>query len=195
MPARQRFVTNPATRADPTQPVPEADRAALPVNPQNKILDKAAFIYDAARDRYHCPMGAALGRAKDKPYDRHGVKGVYRIYESAAASCAGRPPAARCLPKGAAARRVSRDEHEPARERMAARLATDAGRQQYWRRSWAAETPFAVFKTVMNLRRFLLRGLAKVGLELTWAATAYNLVKIIRFKAAAAAAAVATATA
>jgi transposase len=185
MPARQTFARNPAVRPDPTRPVPEPDRAALPVNPQNKILDKAAFAYDAARDRYHCPMGRELPRGKDRPYDRHGVKGVYRIYESAPASCAGCPLAAKCLPKGAVARRVSRDEHEPARERMAARLATDAGRQQYRRRSWAAETPFAFLKSAMGLRRFLLRGPAKVGTELTWAATAYNLVKITRFRAAA----------
>ena len=69
---------------------------------------------------------------------------------------------------------------------MAARLKTGAGAGQYKRRAWSSETPFAVLKTVMNFRQFLLRGLKKADLELRWMATAYNLVKILRFKASAA---------
>lgn len=38
----------------------------------------------------------------------------------------------------------------------------------------------------MNFRQFLLRGLKKADLELRWMATAYHLVKILRFKASAA---------
>jgi transposase len=185
MPAKQEFDgVNPAVREDLSQPVPEKDHAALPMNPQNKILDKSAFAYDAGKDQYVCPMSRVLFRVKDKPYDRHGTKGIYQMYECA--SCAGCPLAGRCLPKNAAARRVSRDEHETSRERMAARMSTEEGAEQYKRRAWAAETPFGVFKTTMNFRQFLLRGLKKAAMELRWMATAYNLVKLIRFKAAAA---------
>ncbi|HEY8667606.1 MAG TPA: transposase [Tepidisphaeraceae bacterium] len=125
-----------------------------------------------------------LSYEEDKPYNRNGSKGTYRIYECGA--CAGCPLASRCLPKNATARRVSRDEHEERREEMAQRMKSDEGKAQYQRRSHTAETPFAVLKSRMNLRQFLHRGLEKVGLELRWAATAYNLVKLIRLKAAAA---------
>ncbi len=35
---------NPAERDDPTQPVPREDHDQLPINPQTKKLDKAAFV-------------------------------------------------------------------------------------------------------------------------------------------------------
>jgi len=57
MPAKQAYKDNPALRADPTQPVATERQAALPINPQNKVLDKAAFIYDQDHDRYVWPMG------------------------------------------------------------------------------------------------------------------------------------------
>ena len=67
---------------------------------------------------------------------------------------------------------------------MARRMSSEAGRAQYKRRSHAAETPFAVFKTVMNFRQFLLRGLKKVMMEQRWISIAYNLMKLTRAKAA-----------
>jgi transposase len=182
MPAKQEFAENPAIRPDPTVPVPQEQRDQLPFNRQHKCLDKAAFIYDSGKDRYVCPMGQPLEYSHDKPYNRDGAKGTYHIYECGA--CAGCPLAPKCLPKQATERRVSRDEFESHRERMASRMKSEEGRAQYKRRSHAAETPFAVLKTVMNFRQFLLRGLKKVNMELRWMAIAYNLMKLTRFKAA-----------
>jgi hypothetical protein len=184
MPPRQEVdQNNSALREDHSVAVAPEARDALPMNPQNKVLDKAAFLYNPAKDQYHCPMGQVLSYEEDKPYNRSGTKGTYRIYECN--TCAGCPLASRCLPKNATGRRISRDEHEALREQMAQRLKSDEGKAQYKRRAHAAETPFAVLKSRMNLRQFLHRGLEKVGLELRWAATAYNVVKLIRLKAAA----------
>jgi transposase len=185
MPAKQEFRENPAIRPDPRQPVPAEQRAKLPVNPQNKILDKAAFVYNAAKDCYTCPMGKTLDYSHDKAYKRDETKGTYKIYQCA--SCAGCPLAAQCLPKNATERKISRDEYEESRERTAARMKTEEGRAQYKRRAHGAETPFANLKSKMNFRQFLLRGLEKVEIELRWAAAAYNVIKIMRFKAAQAA--------
>lgn len=182
MPARQEFRENPALRPDPALPVVPEQRDKLPMNRQLKVLDKAAFIYDAEKDRYVCPMGQTLDYSHDKPYNRDGAKGTYRIYQCAA--CAGCPLAHKCLPKNATERRISRDEFEASRERMAARMKSEEGKARYKRRSHAAETPFAVFKTVMNFRQFLLRGLEKVKLEQHWISVAYNLKKLTRYKAA-----------
>jgi transposase len=181
MPAKQEFKgVNPAQRPELSQPVAAKDWAALPINPQHKILDKAAFVYEPSKDQYVCPMSRRLLPVEAKAYNRHGVKGTYQMYQCV--DCAGCPLAPRCLPKNAAQRRVSRDEHEAARERMKARMDSPTGRAQYRRRAWSAETPFALLKTAMNFRRFLLRGLKKVGLEWCWAATAYNLKKLMAFK-------------
>jgi transposase len=185
MPARQEFRENPAIRPDPAQPVPAEQRARLPINPQNKILDKAAFIHDAANDCYRCPMGKTLDYSHDKAYKRDEKKGTYRIYQCA--GCAGCPLAPQCLPKNATERNIGRDEYEGHRQRTAERMKSEKGRAQYKRRSHAAETPFADLKSKMNFRQFLLRGLNKVAMELRWAATAYNVLKLMKFKAAQAA--------
>jgi transposase len=180
MPARQVFAENPALRSDPWQSVAPEHHDKLPVDPRNKILDKAAFVYDPAKDHYFCPMGRALNYRQDNAYNRGGTKGAYRIYQCA--DCSGCPLAGKCLPKNATSRRVCRDEFESLREQMARRLGSDQGKARYKRRSHAAETPFGVFKTVMSFRRFLHRGLAKVRLEQRWIDLAYNLMKLVRFK-------------
>ena len=181
MPPRQAADASAAERADPAVPGPEADRGRLPVNPQGKTLDRAAFVYDPAADRYHCPMGRPMGRVEDKPYDRHGVKGTYRVYQSP--GCGGCPLAAKCLGKTAQVRRVCRDEYEELRERMAARMQSEAGRAAYRRRGPVAEAAFATLKAVMDFRQYLLRGLEKVRIETDWAVTALNLTKLVRLTA------------
>ena len=62
-------------------------------------------------------------------------------------------------------------------------MDTEAGRAAYRRRGPVSETPFAVLKSVMNLRQYLLRGLEKVKIETDWAVTALNLVKLTRLTA------------
>lgn len=181
MPPRQNIDASAAERPDASQPVAEADRPRLPLNPQNKVLDRSTFTYDPATDQYHCPMGQAMPRTEDKPYNRHGNKGAYHVYESP--DCAGCPLKPRCVPGKSPARRVCRDEYETLREAMDRRYKSEAGRERYKQRSAVAERAFAVLKARMNLRQLLLRGIEKVRIELDWAATAFNLVKLISLKA------------
>jgi transposase len=177
MPARQSADNSAALRDDPQQPVAQEKRAALPVNPQSKRLDRSAFIYDEKTDCYHCPMGKTLNYKENQKYDHHGTKGVYRVYQCA--QCAACPLAAQCLAKTTPQRRICRDEYEKDREEMARRLNSEQGKKQYSRRAHVAETPHAAIKTRMNFRQFLLRGLEKVTHEWCWAATAYNLMKLM----------------
>ena len=76
-------------------------------------------------------------------------------------------------------RTVTRDGHEPARERMHAKMQTEAGRTIYNRRMHIGETSFAIIKNIFEVRRFLLRGLEKVRTEWRWVCTAYNLKKLM----------------
>jgi transposase len=181
MPERQKVDSSVVAREDLSQPVPEEKRDALPMNPQNKVLDKAAFVYVESGDCYICPMGKTLNYTENKKYDRHGKKGVYRVYQCG--DCAGCPLAARCLAKQATERRICRDEYEKHREEMSRRLCGEAGKAQYRRRAHVAETPHAAIKTRMNFRQFLLRGQRKVEQEWRWATTAYNLMKLMVRKA------------
>ena len=175
---REDYRGNPAHREDPTEPVAASEWSKLPRNTRTKKLDRSAFSYDRRSDRYYCPMGRALEFRRVQDKHRKGG-GLYRQYECA--SCAGCPLSGDCIAgKKGKPRTVSRDEHEPRRETMDARMNNDVGRSVYRRRLWAAETPFAVIKALMTLRQFLLRGLEKVKTEWLWAVTSFNMWKLVR---------------
>ena len=168
---------NPAKRDDPRQPVPEADWPKLPRNPKKKLA-KCCFVYEEAADRYYCPMGKAMPYRETKKYGGSQGEKAVRIY--ACKECSGCPLAAECRDaKAKRGRTVTRDGYEPWRERMHAKLQTEAGKQTYHRRMHVGETPFAVIKGILGVRRFLLRGLEKVRTEWRWVCTACNLKKLI----------------
>ena len=103
---------------------------------------------------------------------------VMRIY--ACKDCLNCPLAPECLdPKAKRGRTISRDAYEPQRERMHAKMQTEAGRKTYNRRMHIGETAFAIIKNIFEVRRFLLRGLEKVRTEWRWVCTAYNLKKLM----------------
>jgi hypothetical protein len=168
---------NPAKREDPRQPVPEADWPELPRNDKKK-LDKCCFVYHEATDKYYCPMGKELRYRETKKYDSSQGERVVRLY--ACQDCQGCPLTIECLdPKAKRGRTVGRDAHEPARERMHAKMQTDEAKKTYHRRMHIGETPFAIIKGILGVRRFLLRGLEKTRTEWRWVCTAYNLAKLI----------------
>jgi transposase len=169
---------NPALRDDPTQPVAESQRAQLPRNKQGQ-LDKSCFVYMAEQDAYYCPQGHAMPHEQNK-LDRRGHEPVTRrIYRCRA--CDGCPLAADCFSATTKrGRTITRDEYEEVRERTARRMSRESSQALLRRRSWIAETPFGILKSVMGVRQFLLRGREKVQTEWTWAVTAFNLGKLVR---------------
>jgi len=173
---------NPAKREDPRQPVAEADWPKLPRNDKKKLA-KCCFVYDEAADMYFCPMGKEMPYRETKKSDGSQGQRVMRIY--GCKDCANCPLAKECLdPQAKRGRTISRDGHEPERERMHAKMQTEEGRKTYNRRMHIGETPFAIIKGLMDVRRFLLRGLEKVRTEWCWVCTAYNLKKLIAALAA-----------
>ena len=101
-----------------------------------------------------------------------------RVYRCA--DCAGCALAGECMdPKAKRGRTVQRDEYEPLREKMAAKMQTLQGKAVYNQRMHIAETPFAIIKSILGVRRFLLRGLEKVRTEWLWVCTAYNMRKLL----------------
>jgi transposase len=169
---------NPARRDDPSQPVTEADWPRLPRNAQ-KQLDKSCFIYAERSDRYYCPQGRVLEYVGIQKDTRNGQAIAVRVYRCG--NCDNCPLNTACRsPKAQRGRMIYRDEYEPLREVMAARMQTAAGRAIYARRMHGAETPFAHIKGVMGVRQFLLRGLENVRTEWRWVCTAFNLNKLLK---------------
>ena len=62
-----------------------------------------------------------------------------------------------------------------AKERMAHRTATKAGKEIYKQRQQTVEPVFGIIKAAMGFRQFLLRGIEKVGLEWGLVSLAYNI--------------------
>ena len=67
---------------------------------------------------------------------------------------------------------------------MRQRLRSPAGRAVYARRKAIIEPVFGVLKEQRGMRRFRLRSLAKVAVEMALAATAYNLTRLWNCKRA-----------
>ncbi|MEZ6109722.1 MAG: transposase [Pirellulaceae bacterium] len=178
--AETKCMDNPAVREDLTQPVADEDLDRLPINPQTKRFDKSAFIYDEQADCYYCPAGKPLPHRTTENTTYRGGKPVQR-HTYTCHDCEGCPLADRCRknPKSKRGREVMHDEHEGARRRHRQRMKTEASQTAYSRRQHFGETPFAVIKASLDLRRFLLRGIEGVGQEWRWAATAFNLKKLM----------------
>jgi hypothetical protein len=169
---------NPAERVDPTQPVAESDWPKLPRRAQTGKLDRSAFIYDAAKDCYYCPLGCVLEFDYVKTQRRDTCEASEcRVYKCHSCACC--RLAADCLRGNTKCRTVSHDQHESTRREVAARLKTRVGKKAYAKRAHLAETPNGFIKQVIGLRQFLLRGLDKVRTEWLWACTAFNLRKLI----------------
>jgi transposase/IS5 family transposase len=69
---------------------------------------------------------------------------------------------------------------DPAQRSMRRKLRHRVGRAIYQQRKATIEPIFGVLKEQRGLRRFRLRGLAKVGIELALACTAYNITRMWR---------------
>jgi hypothetical protein len=142
-------------------------------------LDKSCFVYDAEQNVYYCPQGHTLRYEKNRPDTRGHQRINRRIYRCN--DCLGCPLASACVSQqNKRGRTITRDDHEAARERLAKRMSLASSQKLFRQRSWIAETPFAILKSVMGIRQFLLRGLEKVQTEWSWAVTTFNLGKLVR---------------
>ena len=75
-------------------------------------------------------------------------------------------------------------EKQPARARMAKKLAAPEGRAVYAKRKWIAEAPMGWVKEAMGFRRFSLRGLEKVRGEWDLVCLALNMRRLHVLQAA-----------
>lgn len=135
-----------------------------------KRFGKEAFQYEASSNTYRCPAGATL-----KYRRTHEDKGrLVFDYENRAAcrECAIRK---RCTPKDA--RTVSRWEHEESLEKLAEQMA--ASPETLPRRKTIIEHCWGTLRWLLP-GGFLVRGLVKVGAEVSLAQFAYNFKRALK---------------
>lgn len=133
------------------------------------LFDRTQFHYDSAGDTFLCPAGQTL-RRKQVQRQKHRV-----AYTASAEACGACALKSRCTPSPQ--RFVHLHLHDAALERMHQRATPAVMRL---RRS-TVEHPFATLKyQIFAHPRFLLRGLAGAKVEISLAAMAYNLKRMIK---------------
>lgn len=177
---------NPALREDPSVPVAEDAIERLPTTTTKKKdgtkstkFNKNAFVYDAQADAYWCPAGKKLPYTNQTSQKENGRQRVRFRYHAAESDCAGCPLAQMCLGGNAKHRQVGHEQHESKRIEHAEKMSTDQGKEKYARRRSPGERPFAVIKQDFGARRFLTRGLDRVGDEWLWLCSACNLKRLM----------------
>ena len=126
------------------------------------MFARSAFVYDAEADVCHCPAGKTLSRGGQET--RQTAAGPVQHVVYFGDECEGCEQASQCRknPNGEKGRKLTREEHQAARERPRERMYRPESADRYKQRQYFGEMPFAVMKACFDMRRFLLRGLAGV---------------------------------
>ena len=140
------------------------------VNKKRGLFTKQDFTYDEAKDRYRCPAGAELTYR----YESFEQGRLIRYYTTP--KCLSCPLKDKCT-TNARGRRITRWVDEKFMEDMARRVR--ARPELMRRRQQLSEPPFGTIKRGMNQGYFLMRGLSKVGAEMSLTVLSYNLKRAI----------------
>lgn len=140
------------------------------VNKKRGLFTKQDFQYDQEKDCYHCPQGEELTFR----YDAIEANRHIRYY--ATPQCRGCPIKEKCT-TSKAGRRITRWVDEQLLEEMARKVR--ARPELMKQRQQIVEHPFGTIKRAMNQGYFLMRGLKKVGAEMSLTVLSYNIKRTI----------------
>jgi transposase len=140
------------------------------VNQKRGLFIKQDFSYDAAKDCYRCPAGAELTFR----YESFELNRQIRYYTTT--KCRDCPLRVKCT-TNQRGRRISRWVDEKLLEEMARRVR--ARPELMRRRQQLSEPPFGTIKRAMGHSYFLMRGLNKVGAEMSLTVLSYNIKRVI----------------
>jgi transposase len=150
-------------------------RAYLPVTDHEKkspLFGRSKFRYDAENNQYICPNGSVLRFERNK-YDTQ----TY-VYRADASTCNVCPLKAQCT-SGEDGRSLQRSFFQEYLDRVEAYHQTDEYKKAYRKRKVWVEPLFGEGQQWHGLRRFRLRGLAKVNCEAVVTATGQNLKRLL----------------
>lgn len=140
-------------------------------NLKRGLFTKEDFVYDPQKDCYWCPAGKELGYRFDSVEQARPVRS-YEIF-----GCKSCELKSKCSINKRGRRRITRWVDEAILEAMARRVAENPEKVEL--RKCLAEHPFGTIKRAMNQGYFLMRGLNKVGAEMSLTILAYNLKRVI----------------
>jgi transposase len=140
------------------------------VNKKRGLFTKEDFRYDQEKDCYHCPQGEALNFRFDA------IEANRQIRYYATPRCRGCPIKEKCT-TNKAGRRITRWVDEQLLEEMARKVR--ARPELMKQRQRIVEHPFGTIKRAMNQGYFLMRGLKKVGAEMSLTVLSYNIKRTI----------------
>jgi transposase len=140
-------------------------------NLKRGLFTKEDFIYEPDKDCYRCPAGKELSyRYQSLEQGRQ-----MRTYQISGCKSCGLNSKCSINKKGI--RAIKRWVDEAILEAMAHRIAENPEKVEL--RKNLAEHPFGTIKRAMNQGYFLMRGLNKVGTEVSLTILAYNLKRVI----------------
>lgn len=132
---------------------------------------KKDYIYDAKRDRYHCPGGQMLTYSTT---NRNG----YREYKSNPKRCRKCPLIDQCTRSANRTKVITRHVWQDSKDRIDRHRLSDSGKNLYARRKETVERSFADAKQLHGHRYARMRGLTKVREQCLLAAACQNMKKI-----------------
>jgi len=134
------------------------------------------LYYNEDTDTYYCPMGQAMSKTGiHKKKTKNGFEQTIHSYQ--AQNCNGCPLRGLC--HKAKANRIIERNYNLIRLKNQAKtlLLSEQGIAKRKQRCWDVEAVFGNIKHNMNFKRFMLRGLDKVNVEIGLIAMAHNLKK------------------
>lgn len=143
----------------------------------DNLKDTSTLHYNPEKDCYYCPMGQAMKKiGQKKRTTANGYEQQYVRYQ--ASNCQGCPLRGAChRQKG---NRIIEVNHQLNRLKNKARenLLSEQGIKHRKQRPWDVEAVFGNIKQNKGFKRFSLRGLKKVEIEMGLIALAHNLAKV-----------------
>lgn len=134
------------------------------------------LYYNSDTDAYYCPMGQAMKNIGSRQRETAtGYKQHIDLYQ--ASNCQGCPMRISC--HKASGNRIIERNHNLIKHKTKAKekLLFEEGIAHRKRRCWDVEAVFGNIKQNKNFKRFMLRGLEKVTIEMGLIALAHNLKK------------------
>jgi len=136
------------------------------------VYHKSKFSYDEERDLYVCPAGRELGYVETKA--KQEGKQV-RVYSG---DCAGCPHQKACVKSKTGNRHVERDQYDPLREEMRAKLQTSYGKDTYGKRKETVEPVIGQIKMREDFTQHYRKGREAADAEYGLVCMAHNLKRI-----------------
>jgi transposase len=140
------------------------------VNKKRGLFTKQDFSYDEAKDCYHCPQ------VEELTFRFETVELNRQIRYYATTKCRGCPIKEKCT-RAKGGRRITRWIDEKLLEDMVRRVRA---RPEIMRqRQQLSEPPFGTIKRAMGQGYFLMKGLNKVGAEMSLTVLSYNIKRVV----------------